>query len=222
MAYEHVLPAGLRLDDPGSVALEEWFETEWMDDGEEPSHYVFRVQVGALRVERLMSEALAALPDAVHAVLEVRRPVEELDNDPDGPAVRRWVSPVVPRDAVLRTWRRHAGVLVHDGMPGFGAWDPDTPLEVFLDDHKLLSLFSPQTEPFESLLRRHRVPEGKGLATVVDADHQHVSIARLCADDPEARRVWGRSKSVDVAWVASSIRGALRMRLQGSPAADES
>jgi len=36
-------------------------------------------------------------------------------------------------------------------MVGFGAYDPDSALEVFIDDHKLLSLFSPSLEAFESL-----------------------------------------------------------------------
>lgn len=220
MPFEYVLPAGLRLAEGADLALEERYEVRWRDD-EDPPHYFFWAQISALRLASFVGEAFRRLPDEVQVVLEVRRSDDEMDEDPDGPAVVRWTSPVVRRAALLRTWERHADLLVHDGTLGFGAWDPDSPLEAFLDDHKLVSLFSATLDPFEDLLRRRGVPEAKALSTVLDADHEHVSIATLRDEDPSARRVWRRARSHDAAAVAASIRRSLRMRRQESPAPDD-
>lgn len=220
MPYEYVPPAGLVLRDPGAPPLEERYEVVWRDD-EDPPHYFFWAQVSALRLERFLAEAFRLLPARVQVVLEVRRTDEALTADPDGPTLDRWASGPVARERLLRVWEQHGAALVHDGSVGFGAYDPDSPLEVFLDDHKLLSVFAPALEPLDALFRRYGVPEGRGFGTILDVAHDHRTLAEIRDRDSAARRVWTRRRGHDVAWFAPAIRKSFRMRLQETPAADE-
>jgi hypothetical protein len=217
--WEYVPPAGIARTGSSEPGLEERYEVQWRDD-EEPPHYFYWAQVSALRLVRLVEESFALLPDRVRVVLEVRRTDEEMDRDPDGPSQARWSSGAVSRDRLLTVWREHGAALVHDGTVGFGAYDPDSPLEVFLDDHKLLSLFAPETEPFESLLRRHGVEEGRSFPTLLDTDHHHLALAAVRGRDAASRRAWGRRKGLDVAVFAPAIRRSLRMRRQQATPAE--
>ncbi len=213
MVAEYVLPIGLHVDDDmhGAEGLDEGYEVHWRDD-DEPRHYFFHAQVSVLRLERLLPAALRCLPPLCHAVLEVRRSDSELDGDPDGPTAQRWVSDLIPRGDVLGVLHRYRFPLLHDGMVGFGAYDPGSAFEVFLDDHKLLSLFSPSMEPFEQLLAAHRVPPARALRTLHDLDHEHhtlPSVPDRCRV-PQARAL--RRQRFDVGWFAPAIRRRLGMQ----------
>lgn len=221
MAWEYVLPAGLLPSGSEDPGLEERYEVQWRDE-DEPPHYFFWAQVSALRLVRFMADAFRLLPDDVHVVLELRRrDPEEDDPDPSAPAQERWASHLVSREALLAVWEAHGLALVHDGTVGFGAYDPDSPLEVFLDDHKLVSLFAADLDPFEALLRRHGIPEGKRFPTILDADHDHVTLCDLPQKGRCRKRAWPRRRRTDVAWFAPAIRKTLRMHRQESPRDDD-
>lgn len=206
---EFVLPIGLDVLTSES-SLEEGYDLSWRDD--DTPHYLFTAQVSVLRLARLMPAALASLPRTLNAVLEVRRTDAEMDAQPDGPEVDRYVSGPVERRDVLGVFRRYEFQLLQDGMVGFGAFDPESALEVFLDDHKLLSLWSPSLEPFEQLLGAHRVPHRRDLVTVLDFDHDHCTLPGVPErkDVPRARQL--RHRLNDVAWFADAIRRRLGMR----------
>jgi hypothetical protein len=211
MVAEYVLPVGLLVDgDPGDP-LGEGYEVQWRDD-EDPPHYFFHAQVSVLRLERLVPAALRCLPRFCHAVLEVRRSDAEMERDPDGPSVDRWVSDLLPLTELMNVFERYRFPLLHDGMVGFGGYDPESAFEVFLDDHKLLSLFSPSMEPFEQLLAAHRVPDTRELRTLLDLDHEHHTLysvpERVVV--PCAKRL--RRKRLDVGWFSGAIRQRLRMQ----------
>ncbi len=208
-----MLPVGLHVDGDEIAPLREGYELHWHGD-DDPPHYFFSAQVSVLRLERLVRAALHALPPLCHAVLEVRRSDEELDKDPDGPTVDRWVSDLVARSEIVAVFERYRFALLHDGMAGFGAYDPESPLEVFLDDHKLLSLYAPTMEPFEQLLGAHRVPYVKDLRTLLDFDHEHHTLPAVpdrCRV-PRARAL--RRQRLDVRWFGPAIRRRLAMQLE--------
>ena len=211
MVAEYVLPLGLHVDDEPSDSFDEGYEVQWRDD-EDPPHYFFHAQVSVLRLQRLLPTALRTLPRFCHAVLEVRRSDTEMEVDPDGPAVDRYVSELLPRGEILAVFERYSFPLLHDGMAGFGAYDPSSVSEVFLDDHKLLSLFSPSMEPFEQLLAAHRVPHCRELHTLLDVDHEHHTLPAVpdrCRV-PRARAL--RRQRLDVQWFAPAIRRRLGMQ----------
>lgn len=213
MPWEFVLPAGLDCDVAPDTTLEERYEVQWRDD-DDPAHYFFWAQVSALRIERVVGECFALLPPEVHVVLEVRLPAADGGDGDDAPTHERWASPAVPREKLLAVWTAHGTALVHDGMVGFGAYDPASSLEVFLDDHKLLNCFAPALDPFEGLMRRNGIPEGRTFPTILDADHDHVPLVELPSRGRCRKRAWPRRRRNDVTWFAPAIRKALRMRRQ--------
>lgn len=215
MAVQFVPPVGLHPHEP-LQELAEGYELSWHDS--DPPHYCFRAQVSTLRLERLFSAALRCLPEVGHAVLEVRRSDEELDADPTLPEHRRWVSGPVLRMEVEDVFRRYAFQLVHDGMVGFGMYDPDSALEVFLDDHKLLDLLAPSVEPFEQLFERFHVPHRERLETVIGMDHEHHTLAAVPDRVQVPREGWLRRRRFDVRRFTEFIRARLGMRLEPHPA----
>jgi hypothetical protein len=210
---EYVLPVGLHLDAPAAPELAEGYEVRWRDE-DDPPHYFFYAQVSVLRVERLLTAALAVMPPRIHAVLELRRCDERMEEEPAGPAQDRFVSALVPRDEVAAVFERYRFQILHDGMAGFGFYDPASPLEVFLDDHKLLSLFAPGLEPFEGLLAGLGVPHRERLGTVLDLEHEHHGLVAVPDRTACKRHEWLRRRKYDVNWFGRTIRRRLRMRAE--------
>lgn len=213
MPAEFVLPAGLYWAAPPDPPPEEGFELSYREDDETP-HYFLYAQLSSLRLERFFMDAMRCLPPKVKAVLEIRRPEPARAASNDGRETDRWASDVVPLEDVLRVASKYSFQLLHDGMVGFGAYDPDSPLEVFLDDHKLVSLFAPEVEPFVPLLESFGVPQVDQIASVLDVDHEHVPLFEIPDRSPEPRREWLRRRRFDPRWFAPAIQRALAMTPQ--------
>jgi len=175
------------------------------------------VQLSALRVERFLAAALDLMPERCHAVLELRRSDEALESDPAGPSQDRWVSPLADRSAVAAVLSRWKFQILHDGMAGFGFYDPGSPLEVFLDDHKLVSVFAPDLEPFEGLLASMGVPHRERLETALDHEHEHRGLVAVPDRSGLSRHEWLRSRRYDVEFFGRAIRRALHMSLEPQP-----
>jgi hypothetical protein len=210
---QYVFPVGVHVAAAPAAALDEGYELHWRDE-DEPPHYFFFAQLSVLRVERLLTSALEMMPERCHAALELRRPDERVEAEPDGPAQDRFVSALVPRTEVADVFDRYRFQILHDGMVGFGFYDPDSPLEAFLDDHKLLSLFSAELEPFEELLASLDVPHKERIATVLDLEHEHHGLVAVPDRTACKRHEWLRRRKYDVNWFGPTIRRRLRMRLE--------
>ncbi len=215
MSVQYVLPVGVHLDtEPSGDAaaeLDEGYEVHWRD-AEDPPHYFFYAQISVLRLDRILRDALALMPARCHAVLEQRRGDEA--GDPSAPAQERHVSELLPRSEIAAVYARYRFQILHDGMIGFGFYDPDSPLEVFLDDHKLLSLFSGELEPFEGLLAGLRVPHRRHLETVLDLGHEHLPLAALHERTKDERHAWLARRKFEVERCALAMRRRLRMHLE--------
>jgi hypothetical protein len=213
MAAEYVFPVGVHLDAQTTPELSEGFEVHWRD-AEDPPHYFLYAQLSVLRIGRVLDTALELMPERCHAVLELRRTDEQADADPSGPSQDRFVSALLPRREVAAALDRFRFQILHDGMVGFGFYDPDSPLEVFLDDHKLLSLFAPELDPFEGLLEELRVPQLEHLDTVLDLEHEHHGLVSVPDRTACPRHEWLRRRKYDVSWFGRSIQRRLRMKLE--------
>jgi hypothetical protein len=220
MPAEYVFPMGLFMETPRPPELLEGYEVRRRDD-EDPAHYFFYAQLSVLRIQRVLDETLRLMPERCGAVLELRRSDERMDEDPDGPAQDRFVNPSVPRSEIAAVLDRYRFQLLHDGMAGFGFFDPDSPLEVFLDDHKLLSLFAADLEPFEGILDRLGVPHRPHVDTVLDLEHEHHGLVALPDRTACRRHEWLRRRKYDVEWFGGAIRRRLRMKLEPQTADGE-
>jgi hypothetical protein len=218
MTAELVLPVGLRMHEPPVPELSEGYEVRRRDDEDAP-HFFFYAQLSVLRVERVIEQALALMPARCRAVLELRRTDAQMDADPDGPQQDRYVGALVPRAEIAAVFDRYRFQILHDGMTGFGFYDPESPLEVFLDDHKLLSMFSSDLAPFDEILAGLGVPRRRRLMTVLDIEHEHQCLAAVPDATACRRHEWLRRRKYDVDWFGGAIRRRLRMRLEPNPVA---
>jgi hypothetical protein len=130
------------------------------------------------------------------------------------------MSGIVHREEVDRILKRYAFQICHDGMVGFGVYDPDSSLEVLLDDHKLLNLFSPRLDPFERMLKRHRVPCTNKLEAMVESPHEHFTLAQIPQQGLTPMPQYLSRRRFDVDWFAEAIRRRLRMRPNAHPVED--
>jgi len=69
-------------------------------------------------------------------------------------------------------------LLLNDGCSGIAVMHPDWPLEVQLDEHKLLVIYASNLRPFEQILVRQGVPRNDGLRVISQGDHMHTSHGR--------------------------------------------
>jgi hypothetical protein len=220
MPAQYVYPVGVHVDAPARPELAEGYEVHWRE-GDDPPHYFFYAQLSVLRVERVLAESLALMPARCHAVLELRRTEEQIEAEPEGPSQDRWVSELVERNDVAEVFARWRFQILHDGMAGFGFYDPDSPLEVFLDDHKLLSMFAPGLEPFETLFSSIGVPHRERLETVLDLEHEHHGLASVPDRTCSPRHEWLRKRKYDVDFFGRSIRRTLRMHVEPHTPSEE-
>lgn len=65
--------------------------------------------------------------------------------------------------------------LANDGCTGIAVLNPGVPLEVQLDEHKLLIVYGEHLDEFEDALSQHRVPCDPQLRFVTEAEHVHSS-----------------------------------------------
>ena len=69
-------------------------------------------------------------------------------------------------------------LLLNDGCTGIAVMHPTCPLEVQLDEHKLLVIYAHDLAPFERILSRQGVQRNDGLRVISQGDHMHTSSGR--------------------------------------------
>jgi len=66
-------------------------------------------------------------------------------------------------------------LLLNDGCMGVAALNPEIPLEVQFDEHKLLIIYGHDLSEFETILDAHGLPCNEGLRFITEAEHVHSS-----------------------------------------------
>ncbi|HEX4129843.1 MAG TPA: hypothetical protein VHZ24_07355 [Pirellulales bacterium] len=66
-------------------------------------------------------------------------------------------------------------LLLDDGCTGIAVLNAGIPLEVQLDEHKLLIVYGQNLKPFEEIMRRHNVPCHDQMKFITEAEHVHSS-----------------------------------------------
>ncbi|WP_169977431.1 hypothetical protein [Tautonia rosea] len=64
-------------------------------------------------------------------------------------------------------------LLLHDGCTGIAALNPDGPMEVQFDEHKLLFVYAHDLEPFEQILKDHGLKRDDTIKFISEAEHLH-------------------------------------------------
>ena len=66
-------------------------------------------------------------------------------------------------------------LLTHDGCTGVAVLNPQIPLEVQFDEHKLLVMYGENLFPFEEVLFEHRLSHREELRFITEGEHVHSS-----------------------------------------------
>ena len=66
-------------------------------------------------------------------------------------------------------------MLTNDGCTGLAVLNPNIPLEVQFDEHKLLIVYGADLSPFEHVLEEHGIYCQEGLRFITEAEHVHSS-----------------------------------------------
>ncbi len=64
-------------------------------------------------------------------------------------------------------------LLLNDGCTGLAALNPNGPMEVQFDEHKLLFVYAHDLEPFEEILKAHGLKRDDTLKFISEAEHLH-------------------------------------------------
>lgn len=66
-------------------------------------------------------------------------------------------------------------ILLHDGCVGLAVIHQTAPIEIQLDEHKIITIYAHELEPFERILRQHNVRHKSQMRTLPEAEHIHSS-----------------------------------------------
>jgi hypothetical protein len=66
-------------------------------------------------------------------------------------------------------------VLLDDGCTGIAVLNPNIPLEVQFDEHKLVIIYGQDLEDFEEVLNASRIPCDDSMKFITEAEHVHSS-----------------------------------------------
>jgi hypothetical protein len=127
------------------------------------------VLAASLSAERLFDvfvELLDPLGDEVDVVMESSH-----DSDPGSHAdlYREHIDTVILK-SVLYDYEEF---LKNDGCTGLAALNPNGPMEVQFDEHKLIFVYAHDLEPFEEILRENGLRRDDSLKFISEAEHLH-------------------------------------------------
>lgn len=72
----------------------------------------------------------------------------------------------------------HEDLLLNDGCTGIAVLNPDVPMEVQFDEHKLLLVYAQNLRTFETVFQEHAVRRNERMRFITEAEHLHSSRAR--------------------------------------------
>jgi len=196
-----VSPLGIRLVEGENYRQREAYEIRYLKDDDIP-RYQFTIAISLRRAGALLRRLLRLLDSPVATIIEI--PAPEDAEPPDEPAEddeggnedwrtdeRRerddemqdlcdvWMSQELDVRSVLRAFSDHEHLLLHDGLIGFGALSAKAHTELFLDDHKLIHLYTPDLESPEHILHDFGLAATDRLRHFSDLVHTHYSLSAL-------------------------------------------
>ena len=78
-------------------------------------------------------------------------------------------------------------LLLNDGCAGIAVLNPRIPMEVQLDEHKLLIMYGQDLSEFESIFEQYNVECNEDVQFITEAEHMHSSSDELCQQFQQLR-----------------------------------
>jgi hypothetical protein len=127
---------------------------------------VLAASVSSERLFEVFIDLLTPLGDEVDVVMESSH---ESEPGAHSDLYREHIDNVILK-SVLYDFEE---LLLNDGCTGIAALNPNGPMEVQFDEHKLLFVYAHELEPFEAVLIGHGVARDDSLKFISEAEHLH-------------------------------------------------
>ncbi len=127
---------------------------------------VLAASVSAERLFDVFMDLLDPLGEVVDVVMESSH-----DSEPGCHAdlYREQIDNVILKSTLYD----YEPLLLNDGCTGLAALNPNGPMEVQFDEHKLLFVYAHDLQPFEDILRQHGLKRDDTLKFISEAEHLH-------------------------------------------------
>lgn len=127
---------------------------------------VLAASVSSERLFEVFMDLIDPLGDEVDVVMESSH-----DSDPGSHAdmYREHIDTVILKSNLYD----FEELLLNDGCTGVAALNPNGPMEVQFDEHKLLFIYAHDLEPFEEILIGHGLLRDDSLKFISEAEHLH-------------------------------------------------
>ena len=127
---------------------------------------VLAASVSAERLFDVFMDLLDPLGEEVDVVMESSH-----DSEPGSHAdlYREHMDTVILKSTLYD----YEPLLLHDGCTGLAALNPNGPMEVQFDEHKLLFVYAHDLEPFEDILLGYGLRRDDTLKFISEAEHLH-------------------------------------------------
>jgi hypothetical protein len=127
---------------------------------------VLAVAVSAEQLFDVFMDLLDPLGDVVDVVMESSH-----DSAPGSHSdlYREHIDTVILKSTLYD----YESLLLHDGCTGMAALNPNGPMEVQFDEHKLLFVYAYDLEPFEKILLQYGLKRDDSLKFLSEAEHLH-------------------------------------------------
>ena len=89
----------------------------------------------------------------------------------------------------------YENMLLHDGCLGIAVLNPNLPLEVQFDEHKLLIIYGQDLGAFESILTKYRIVCDEEVKFITEGEHVHASREEYAEDFEILKRQLGMETS---------------------------
>jgi len=129
------------------------------------------VLLAAQTSERLLDlfvDLLDPLGDEVDLVLET-------SHQQGGGVHRDLYRESIDLPVLKSTLYDYEDMLLNDGCAGAAVLNPQIPLEVQFDEHKLIIMYGQNLDPFEQILQEHGLDRRHGIKFITEAEHIHSS-----------------------------------------------
>lgn len=134
--------------------------------------------IAAVSSEQLFDtflQLIEPLGDTVDVVLETAHDGEAHDRRPPRTELTREGMERLVLESMLWDFE---DLLLHDGCSGVAIMHPELPIEVQLDEHKLLVIYADDRGPFERILQGQGLARNDRLRFISQGEHLHTSHTR--------------------------------------------
>jgi hypothetical protein len=127
---------------------------------------VLAASVSSERLFEVLIDLLEPLGEEVDVVMESSH---ESEPGAHSDLYREHIDTVILKSVLYD----YESLLLHDGCTGLAALNPNGPMEVQFDEHKLLFVYAQDLEPFEAVLKDFGLKRDDTIKFISEAEHLH-------------------------------------------------